>query len=71
MSYILAALLGPIFWLVTLSIALWLVRKFAPSWEKTLWMRIPNDPPGKVRTSPPAQGHTGSEAQALPRDRAS
>ena len=63
MSYLLAGLLGPIFWLVTLSVALWLVRKFVPSWEKTLWMRIPNDSP-PPDTSEPPPGHTGSLGQS-------
>lgn len=33
MSYFLGGLLQGLFWLVTLSIALWLVRRFAPSFE--------------------------------------
>jgi hypothetical protein len=33
MSYILAGLLQTFFWLAALSIALWLVRRFAPSLE--------------------------------------
>lgn len=66
MSYLAAALIGPFFWLVTLSVALWLVRKFAPSWEKILWMRIPNtDPPETTQTSPQAPGSSGCSGPAL------
>lgn len=43
MAYLLAGLIGPLFWLVTLSVILWLVRKFAPKWEKVLFMKIPNE----------------------------
>lgn len=61
MSYLIAGLLGPIFWLVTLSVALWLVRKFVPSWEKVLFMKIPMDDPrenqpDQSRTSQPVRG---------------
>jgi hypothetical protein len=37
MSYFLAGLLQGVFWLVALSIALWLVRRFAPSFEVALF----------------------------------
>lgn len=37
MSYFLAGLLQGVFWLVTLSVSLWLVRRFAPSLEVALF----------------------------------
>lgn len=43
MSYLLAGLIGPIFWLIVLSVALWIVRRFFPKWEKILFQKIPKD----------------------------
>ena len=41
MTYFVAGLLGPIFWWVTLSVALWLVRKFLPpKWERILFQKL-------------------------------
>jgi hypothetical protein len=37
MSYVLAGLLQGLFWLITLSVALWLCRKIAPSLEVALF----------------------------------
>jgi hypothetical protein len=34
---------SPFFWLLVLGVALWLVRRFFPKWEKTLFQKIPND----------------------------
>jgi hypothetical protein len=42
-ALILAAILGPLFWWIVLGLILWLVRKFKPEWEKTLFQKIPND----------------------------
>ena len=43
MEYLLAGLIGPWLWWLLLGFILWLVRKFAPKWEKTLFMKIPNE----------------------------
>ena len=39
MKYALAGFLVPFFWLLVLSLSLWLVRKLAPSWERILWSK--------------------------------
>lgn len=39
----LAAILGPIFWVLILTPILWIVRRFFPKWEKVLFMKIPKD----------------------------
>lgn len=36
----LGSLLAPFFWLLVLGVALWLVRRFAPKWEKTLFRKM-------------------------------
>jgi hypothetical protein len=41
--YLLVGLIAPLFWLVVLTIAKWIVRRFFPRWEKTLWQKIPRD----------------------------
>lgn len=43
MKWLLAGLIAPIFWWVTLSLCLWFVRRFCPKWEKTLFQKIPNE----------------------------
>jgi hypothetical protein len=37
MTYILAGALQGLFWLVALGTALWLVRRFIPTWEHALF----------------------------------
>lgn len=37
MTYALAAILQPLFWLIALSVSLWLVRRYAPKWEQVLF----------------------------------
>lgn len=39
MKYLIAGILGPIFWLVVLTASLWLVRRYAPEWERVLWSK--------------------------------
>ena len=41
-AWLLAGILGPLFWWVTLSLILWLIRRFAPSWEKPLFRKWPD-----------------------------
>ena len=36
-SHFLGPILALIFWMTVLPLCLWLVRKFAPSWERTLF----------------------------------
>jgi hypothetical protein len=36
----LGSLLAPFFWLLVLSVALWLVRRFFPKWEKVLFRKM-------------------------------
>lgn len=43
-TYALAGLLSPIFWLVTLSVALWITRLIAPRWERLLFVPFSEDP---------------------------
>lgn len=37
LKYAVIGIAIPLFWWVTLSTILWLVRKFAPRWERTLF----------------------------------
>jgi hypothetical protein len=43
MEWLLAGLIAPFFRLLVLTPILWLVRRFAPSWEKVLFQKIPNE----------------------------
>lgn len=41
MSYFIAGLLRPLFWLVTLGTTLWFVRRFCPPWvERILFKKL-------------------------------
>lgn len=41
MSVFLAGLLRPLFWIVTLGTALWIVRRFLPPrWERILFRKL-------------------------------
>jgi hypothetical protein len=37
MTYAIAAFLQPIFWFCALGLSLWLVRRYAPGWERVLF----------------------------------
>jgi hypothetical protein len=43
LAILLGAIFSPFFWLIVLAVALWLVRRYKPGWEKTLFQKIPND----------------------------
>ena len=39
-KYLLAALIAPFFWWALLGTILWLVRRFRPQWEATLFRKL-------------------------------
>lgn len=49
-KYLIAGLLGPLFWLIVLSVSLWLVRRYFPKAERVLWSK-PTDWPRMLLTA--------------------
>lgn len=71
MKYFVAGLLQPFFWLITLSIALWLTRKFIPRaeyWLFTPISRIVWQTIRRLRT-PKASESTGTQVAQRESDR--
>lgn len=40
MKYLVAGFLAPFYWLIVMSVSLWLIRKFKPKWEPILFGSI-------------------------------
>lgn len=47
-KYLIAGVLGPLFWLIVLSVSLWIVRRYFPRAERILWSK-PTDWPRMLR----------------------
>lgn len=63
-KYLIAGIIAPFFWLIVLSISLWLVRRFCPGWERVLWSK-PTDWPRMLREA--LSGHRAGAKPPQPR----